>query len=352
MRLNLRVQVRLAVGIACAGCADARVVLGSNAGDAGSPAPASCQASGPGRTDCGAASESCCTSLEVPGGTFYRSYESTAQGPENEADPATLSTFRLDKYLVTVGRFRQFVRAWDGGAGWVPPAGSGVHTFLNAGRGLNATGGGYEPGWVASDDAQVAPTDTNLDCTSSLEPNQATGSRYGTWTPSSGNQENLPITCANWYEAYAFCIWDGGFLPSEAELEYAAVGGPAQREFPWGSTAPGNANQYAIYDCYYPNGAGACTGVASIAPVGSAPLGAGLWGHDDLAGSVWEWTLDWEAAYVSPCVDCADFTAAVGRAAQGGNFDTPTGNFPPSRHSNAPGDSGAYAYGFRCARSP
>jgi formylglycine-generating enzyme required for sulfatase activity len=290
--------------------------------------------------------------LEVPGGTFYRSYSNSASGPSNLADPATVSTFRLDKYLVTVGRFRQFVSAWGGGAGWLPSAGSGVHTFLNGGLGLDATGGGYEPGWVASDNAQITPTDASLDCTSSLEPDEVAGSLYGTWTPTAGNQENLPITCENWYEAYAFCIWDGGFLPSEAELEYATAGGAAQREYPWGSTSPGKTNQYAIYDCYYPNGTGTCTGVASIAPVGSAPLGAGLWGHEDLAGSVWEWTLDWEAPYVSPCIDCANFTAAAGRATQGGNFNAWTGNFPPSRHLDAPNDPGAYAYGFRCARSP
>ena len=30
-------------------------------------------------------------------------------GPTGEADPASVSGFRLDKYLVTVGRFRQYV---------------------------------------------------------------------------------------------------------------------------------------------------------------------------------------------------------------------------------------------------
>jgi formylglycine-generating enzyme len=53
--------------------------------------------------------ESCCTSLEVVGGTFYRIYSNDGSGPQGEADPASVSTFLLDKYLVTVGRFRQFV---------------------------------------------------------------------------------------------------------------------------------------------------------------------------------------------------------------------------------------------------
>jgi len=189
-------------------------------------------------------------SLEVTGGGYYRTYDPVVYdggmyiptlaadgGPAGEADPATVSTFRLDKYLVTVGRFRQFVNAWNDGNGYAPRADSGKHTHLNGGEGLNATGGGYEPGWVATDDSIIAPTNANLACRP----------QYDTWTNTAGSQENLPINCVNWYEAYAFCIWDGGFLPSEAEWEYAAAGGGQQREYPWGSAAPGTANQYAIY---------------------------------------------------------------------------------------------------------
>ena len=59
------------------------------------------------------------------------------------------------------------------------------------------------------------------------------------------------MNCINSYEAVAFCIWDGGFLPTLSEWGYAAAGGNEQREYPWGATAPGTANQYAIYNCYY-----------------------------------------------------------------------------------------------------
>ena len=360
------------------GCSDAPVLLGWNASDAGpgldgspaadasepvdatdsaadadsGPGAQSCAVAGPGLSQCGAAVETCCTSLDVAGGTYFRSYSNSGAGPIDEAAPATVSDFRLDKYLVTVGRFRRFVTAWNGGAGWTPPVGSGKHTHLNGGSGLNATSGGYEAGWNDAFNVNVAPTDTNLACTGTLESDESPGSQYGTWTPTPGAQENLPITCANWYEAYAFCIWDSGFLASEAELEYAAAAGSEQREYPWGTTPPGTNNRYAIYQCNYPNGSGTCTGVVNIAPVGTANLGAGMWGQLDLAGTVWEWTLDSYAAYVTPCTDCANVDALTQRSTQGGNFNTDTLHFAPSRHPNNPADKGAYAYGFRCARTP
>ena len=317
-------------------------------------APPSCQTSGAGQTNCGP-DESCCTSLQVPGGTYYRTYANSGDGGTGEADPATVSGFRLDKYLVTVGRFRQFVNAvlpGDGGAGWTPPGGSGKHTHLNGGQGLANSGspGTYEFGWVASDDSNLAPTNANLTCSS---PSPA----FATWTNSASGQENLPINCTNWWEAYAFCIWDGGFLPSEAEWEYAAAGGNQQREYPWGTMAPGTGNQYAITNCDYPNGSGSCPSVASIAPVGTATLGAGFWGQLDLAGEAWESNLDWYATYVDPCTDCAFLTASSYRVVRGGDWGfgcSPSclpSLYPPSRSYNAAANRVTWS-GFRCARTP
>ncbi len=331
---------------------DASAADGAPAG----PSMASCQASGPGLANCGARGESCCTSLEVSGGTYYRTYDpidgdgavglAPDGGPTGEADPATVSTLRLDKYVVTVGRFRRFVSAWN--AGYVPPVGSGKHSYLNGGNGLNATGGGYEPGWVAEDDSNVAPTDGNLSC----DP------LFATWTNAVGTQENLPINCVNWYEAYAFCIWDGGSLPSEAEWEYAAAGGSEQRAYPWGSAAPGTGCpggcQYAIYDCDFPNGSGSCTGVESISPVGYASQGAGLWGQLDLAGEVFEWTLDWDDPYVNPCADCADLAASPSssRVLRGGAYYYFASTLLPSNRLGIPPTYRGNYIGFRCSRSP
>ncbi|HEY5147353.1 MAG TPA: formylglycine-generating enzyme family protein [Polyangiaceae bacterium] len=311
--------------------------------------PASCQVSAVGTTTCGSSSESCCASLEVSGGAYHRTHTNSGSGPTGEADPATVSGFRLDKYDVTVGRFRQFVSAWNGG--WTPPAGSGKHAHLNAGQGLanSASAGTYETGWITADNGNIAPTSANL---SDATCDPTSSHSYATWTTSAGSNEAVPINCENWFEAYAFCIWDGGFLPSEAEWEYAAGGGSQEREYPWGSTDPGTANQYAIYDCYYPNGSGTCTGVQNIAPVGTATLGVGLWGQLDLGGNVWQWNLDWDAAYVDPCTDCGYLSAVSYREVQGGLFSgTTAGLMPPNRYDAGP-TSRVNNIGFRCARVP
>ena len=339
--------------------------------------PPSCLAGGPGLTDCGSAKESCCTSLTVTGGTFYRTYANSDGTVNQEADAATVSTFRLDKYAVTVGRFRQFVNAWNNG--WRPVAGSGKHTHLNGGLGLVSVTGGYEPGWITSDSDLlvqpyarfVSPTNSNL--TSCTGGGDIPGFfNYSTWTETAGTHENLPIDCVNWFEAYAFCIWDGtasastairlqlssdsldsagAFLPSDAESEYVAAGGSDQREYPWGHTDPGSMNEYAIYNCDFPTPGMACLGVSNIAPVGSAARGAGRWGQLDLAGNIWQWNLDGYFGY-SACTDCVNLDPhdPANRVIRGGGFGSDGYQLVPTYRATAP--SRSYGVGFRCARTP
>lgn len=309
-----------------------------------------------GVTNCGAG-ESCCVSLEIPGGTYYRLYANSGSGPTGEGAPASMSGFRLDKYLVTVGRFRQFVNAWNGGSGYWPAQGSGKHTHLNGGNGLvngatelpDGAADGYETGWNATEwnnTTDVDPTTASL----------TTGcdATYATWTATSGTQENLPINCVNWYDAYAFCIWDGGFLPSNAEWEYAAAGGSEQREYPWGQAATEVGclgTGYAICNCDYPSGSGGCTGVTNIAPVGTATLGAARWGQLDMSGEIFEWNLDWDAVrVVNSCTDCAYLEATTGRVVTGGSFSG--GQLMPPDRASLPPSNRNVGFGLRCARTP
>lgn len=286
---------------------------------------------------CGpSANESCCTSPLVTGGTFYRSYDGVSAGYTSQAYPATVSDFRLDKYEVTVGRFRKFKAAWDGG--WRPSAGAGKHTHLNGGSGLADSGAaGYEPGWNTAWATSAAPTDGSLSCSAS----------YQTWTSAGGANENRPINCMNWYQAQAFCIWDGGFLPSEAEWNYAAAGGSQHRVYPWSSPAtPTSVDDTRAVYC-----GGSCS---STQNVGMKPDGNGRYGQADLAGNVWEWTLDWPALpYVVTCNNCAYTTSSSSRVLRGGSFLSDAsallagvrrgGDSPDARH---------YGLGARCARTP
>src|SRR4051794_14059158 len=57
-------------------------------------------------------SSPCCESSVVTGGTYARSYDVSGDGSYPDSSyQASVSSFRLDKYTVTVGRFRKFVSA-------------------------------------------------------------------------------------------------------------------------------------------------------------------------------------------------------------------------------------------------
>lgn len=281
----------------------------------------------------------CCASPLIPGGTYNRSNLASF--------PATLSDFRLDKYEITVGRFRKFIQAYS-------------RDMIANGAGKNPNDPS-DPGWNAAWNANLPADSTALMI--SVECEGQIGSTYrGTATP---EHESRPVNCIDWYRAFAFCVWDGGRLPTEAEWNYAAAGGREQRPFPWGYAAGTDGGvtpdaTYAVYNCYF-NGNGSCTDVSNIAPVGSASAGDGKWGQSDLAGNLWEWTLD---AYTDPyqpgtCHDCANFSTTPtdghvpGRAMRGGNYRGPVLYLTTGYRLEFPMDWGRDdAVGARCARAP
>lgn len=271
-----------------------------SAGDDGdaSLAPPSCRAGGIGAgRDCGdSGAEDCCAAPLVPGGDFRRLYDGVDF--KNSSLPATVSAFRLDRYEITVGRFRAFIEAMKRGEG--PNIGGGAHPGDPT---------GWRKEWRApSADEIVAGMKS---CSSDVG--------FPTWTDAASPGDRLPINCVSWVELYGFCVWTGGRLPTNLELAFAAGGGSQQRYFPWSAPPASSAvdESFAVYAAGKPT---------VIQPVGSRTKGAGRWGHLDLGGNVMELAIDSgsEALTLLPCVDCAapsPTTEAV-HYARGGSFAT------------------------------
>lgn len=269
--------------------------------------------------------QSCCVSRRVPGGRFKRSFDKVLD--TDDTFDATLSPYRLDRFEVTVGRFQKWVDVY-GTAGSLPSAGSGRNPN-------NPSDIGWKTEWD-----QLLPSTK-----AALEASFATCDGAPTRKSDGSGRSDMPLNCVNWYLAQAFCIWDGGRLPTEAEWNFAAAGGELQRVYPWSDPATSQEIDAAR----------ALTGAEPLVPVGSrSPQGDGLWGHADLAGSLAEWVQDyfaWPYA-TTDCTDCADFTVSPFRSLRGGSFGYDVASATASYRDSSTPATLKERIGFRCARSP
>lgn len=293
---------------------------------------------------CGAdGRDNCCNSPQVLGNTFFRSFDRAGDATSGTTSfPATISDFRLDKYEVSVGRFRAFINAGMGTQANPPALRAGTHPNLQA--------SGWDPSW-----------NVNLPVNKAALLEQLSPARCASvapqtvmWTEQPGSHENRPINCVSWFEAMAFCIWDGGYLPTEAEWNFAATGGTEYRAFPW-SVPPESlaidAQRATFFDglgCVI-SGQDPCLEI-DVIPVGSLPMGNGRYGQSDMGGNVAEWTLDYVGAYQSMCTDCANLAPAAHRQIRGGGFGNGRTFLRTGfRHGQPPTDATPLT-GFRCAR--
>jgi formylglycine-generating enzyme required for sulfatase activity len=289
--------------------------------------------------DAGAIQRSCpdpmergCGLVAIPGGTFAMG-ESGQPARATPVQPEiTVGDFLMDSNLVTVARFRRF---WNAGH----PAPSSPIRY---------------PGGTLTWSGPV-----NLPSVRPL---------YGgtcNFDPAGRDPalEQHPLNCVDWNTAQAFCVWDGGRLPTEAEWEYAARGRnvpglPSPRSFPWGNTIP----SAMPCDLAHFN---ACPGDdgKNTRRVGSFPASGGLF---DMAGNVWQWTAD-------SFMDYSDMrcwggmirsnplcTVATGRyTIRGGWWGNPMDTLANNRillysatRGFDPPDVTYEGKGFRCVRNP
>jgi sulfatase modifying factor 1 len=261
-------------------------------------------------------SDSCCQSLNVDGGTFARDGET--------AHMATITSFTMDKYDVTVGRLVQYYNWLYSSQGAAPVSGAGKSPHVAG-----------DPGWDVSYPLPATSQDmqTMLSC-----PLDAGGTDPNATFLNA--DQALPANCVSFYVAYAFCIWDGGRLPTEAEWNYAAAGGADERYYPW-SDPPSSTSLDTTRAVYSASG-------GQPAPVGSVPAGNGKYGQADLEGNEIDWTLDYANPYPDSCIDCLGTTVSMSRAVRGGSFSSPAGVLKVAHRSNADPAVPRANIGFRC----
>ena len=175
------------------------------------------------------------------------------------------------------------------------------------------------------------------------------------WCPVVG-AEMMPMVLVSWYGANAYSLWangapwrqygsQDGFLPSEAQWEYAAQGAFSEPAFHEPNDAPFVYGQHERGARYGGN-------TMPMAPV-HAPVGLSSFGLHHMAGNVWHWCRDWYAddfyqRAESRGVNPVNTTESGVRSERGGSWVGPIELCRTSyRRGRAPIARGR-CLGFRC----
>lgn len=178
---------------------------------------------------------------------------------------------------------------------------------------------------------------------------------------------NHPVVHIAWEDAKAYADWAGKRLPTEAEWEWAAMGGLKDPKYPWGNqSAEESYSRANFWQGFFPYQNLEKDGFFGSAPVKSFPAnGYGLY---DMAGNVWEWCQDkyrydayngrdQQKSLLNPKGPRESFDPAEPYiekySLRGGSFlcnDSYCSGYRVARRMKSSKDSGMNHTGFRCVK--
>ena len=220
----------------------------------------------------------------IPAGEFQMG----GVGPEARQDefpihPVKVDGFWMDETVVTNAQFRAFVKA------------TGYLTIAERKPDWEEMRKTLPPGTPKPPDDVLVPGSLVFEPTDGPVPLNDV-SQWWHWVPGASWQHPLgpkstlakkdddyPVVHVSWDDAVAYCKWAGKRLPTEAEWEYASLGGGPARRFVWGEEPPSDTFLPAnLWQGGFPYEKKPLDGYFLTAPA--------LY---NMIGNVWQWCSDW-----------------------------------------------------------